>query len=67
MMNQTKSEKQQEGGEDSMEDSASKPTGDDEDSDSDEDEPPGGGDGMGGGILGILSGLSGVKFRNFIF
>ncbi|XP_061722194.1 uncharacterized protein LOC133528758 [Cydia pomonella] len=31
----------------------------DNDSDYDDDEPPGGGDGQGGGILGILAGLSG--------
>ncbi|XP_023944009.2 uncharacterized protein LOC112050092 isoform X2 [Bicyclus anynana] len=33
--------------------------GDDDDDDDDYDEPPGGGDGQGGGILGLLAGLSG--------
>ncbi|XP_063541566.1 uncharacterized protein DDB_G0283357 [Cydia strobilella] len=51
----------------SQQDEDSKPASDvngddsngDNDSDYDDDEPPGGGDGQGGGILGILAGLSG--------
>lgn len=50
---------------DSKQDSASNASNanDDDDNDSDYDEPPDG-DGQGGGILGLLAGLSGVSLKN---